>query len=130
MPPTARPITEAVRSALAAVVTVGLAKAPTTALPYTILWPGGLSMLDGTVASPNRDAHPTFQLTHVSIGPEGAEAQADKARPVALGAITIAGYRQSESSEMEMSRPVQRDNDVEPPLFYVVEQFRIHLTPA
>lgn len=71
----------------------------------------------------------TGQLMCVGQGPEQAEWVSDRARSVLLGPLSITG-RTWISVSHEPGPPLQRDEDVNPPLFWLSETYRILTHPA
>lgn len=128
---TSRPLTTALLAALrAAHSRVGDAAAPSDlTLPYAVLYPFGVGPLSGPVSDSHADADSTVQLTCIGSTREQAEWLADKLRPTALGPLTVTG-RKVMQSLLETSQPVRRDDDVQPPLFVAVDQYRFLTTPS
>ena len=131
--PSARAHTAGVVGALEAgglSVGVGIAPDPPT-LPYVVLYPSGLSRLDGPMSDMHADARPVMQVTSVGSTVEQVEWARDKAAQALLaGTVTIAGRVLCAAVELETSQPVQRDDDVSPPLFFAADIYRFHTTPA
>lgn len=120
----------AVRDALPG--TVYLVDVPASAqAPYTFVgWTGG-GLLDGPVGAPDDDGEMPIQVTYVGTGPEQAEWMRDRGRAALVGreTITVEG-RLVWRVSLEMSQTSQRDNTVQPPLFYAVDRCRIYTTEA
>lgn len=92
--------------------------------PYVVLYmlPGG--EVDGTAATPDSDGDLRFQLT--SVGRLAAEARfiADRASAAVQGGpLTVAGRAVQRARPIEASNGVARDDDIQPPLFYVTARF-------
>jgi hypothetical protein len=82
----------------------------------------------GSLADPLSYYQGTVQLTCVGETAEQALNVADRAR-AALGVpLTVQGRSGWRPEELG-GPPVQRDDDVTPPLFYAAVQFRLRSTP-
>jgi hypothetical protein len=102
-----------------------------SALPYAVMYAAGHGRLDGPVGAPHEDDDPLIQITSVGGSREQAQWMAGKVRHAFLDpGLTITGRALLEPVELVLSLPVRRDDQVNPPLFYVVEQFRVRTTPA
>ena len=121
----------------AAGLTVGDAsgKNPATgelyARPYVVVY-GDLGALDGPMGDRFADLSQTVTLHGVGDGPEQAQWVGDKARVALLSdAVTVAGRATLYVAPITgATQPVQRDDDVQPPLFYAVDQYTVATTPA
>lgn len=71
-----------------------------------------------------------IQLTAVGTGPEQASAYADAARKVLLTTPLVVAGRQVWIPRQTGSQPVQRDDEVQPPLWIATAQYEIKSTPA
>lgn len=102
------------------------------ATPYAIVYPTGSSPFDGPVGDPRADAHPATQITCVGVDRNEAQGLADSIRSLLLATrtIPITGRNLLGRPELEVSRPVQRDDDRQPPLYYAIDMYRLHTTPA
>mgnify|MGYP000312407618 CR=1 FL=1 len=99
--------------------------------PYVVLYmlPGG--DVDGTAGSPDSDGDLRFQLT--SVGRTAAEArhvndraaQAFRDNPVEVPGRSVQRVR-----PLEATNAVRRDDDVQPPLFFVVARYGAWTFPA
>ena len=127
----ARQHTDAVVAALAATnLPVGDGEKPPGNPPYLVVY-GGSETTSGTLAAPNDDSDPITQVTYVGISREQADGARDRGRAVILGGtLTIPGRAVRETPTLEVGRPVQRDDDVSPPLFYAIDLYRIPTSPA
>lgn len=123
----------AVRSALETaglVVYVGGAPAGIV-LPktYVVLYPDAGVASAASLADDRTRLDTLVQLTCVSTTWEGALGTADWARSALTGPLTVPG-RQSWRPQELGGPPVQRDDDVTPPVYYLPVQYRLRSTPA
>lgn len=107
---------------------VGDAQAPAdTTRPYTVVYsldddPGEASQTD-----PHMVANPAFQVTSVGDTRDQAQWMQKQARDALLGWVPIVtGYR-SGPVEGLLSGRIQRDPDIEPPLFSAVDRFTFRI---
>lgn len=99
-------------------------------VPYAVLHQGVTLDIDGPVADPNADVVDEFQLTSVGVTRASASVIADRARAALLGtALTVPG-RHVQLVEWTGGRPADRDDDVTPPLFYVIDLYSVATSPA
>jgi hypothetical protein len=131
--PASRPHTAGVISTLRTVgLTVGDAIAPDTTATqkWAVVYGGGVGLLDGTMRDERTDASPVVQVTSVGTTAEQSEWVADTVRRTLLARpVTLAvSHRRVLSVSVEASQPTRRDDDVHPPLFYGVDQYRISTT--
>jgi hypothetical protein len=128
--PATLPHVDAVLAALSAaglVAHLGLAPAGQVA-PYIAVYPDPGRSVPGSLADPLSYYQGTVQLTCVGETAEQALNVADRAR-AALGVpLTVQGRSGWRPEELG-GPPVQRDDDVTPPLFYAAVQFRLRSTP-
>ena len=98
--------------------------------PSVVLYliPGGT--LDGPTALPEDDGDLRFQLT--SIGRTAAEARvtADKAAAALTFPVEVSGRSISRVRPITAYDRVDRDDDVQPPLFYAIQRFGLLTVPA
>lgn len=136
VPASAEPHVLAVQTAL----TAPLAALPTPILAYIGTRPdadtncvvihGSPGTPSGTLGDRYADLTVPIQLTAVGIGPEQATAYADAARAALLTAsLTVAG-RAVWPAWQTGEQPVQRDDSVNPPLYYATAQYAIKSNPA
>jgi hypothetical protein len=133
--PASRPHTAGVISALRDVgLLVGDAVAPDTTATqkWAVVYGGGVGLLDGTMRDERSNASPVIQVTSVGTTAEQSEWVADTVRRTLLTRpITLAvSHRRVLSVSVEASQPTRRDDDIHPPLFYGVDQYRISTTPT
>jgi len=125
-----RPHTEGVITALeAAELVVGLGIKPDAASKkWVVIHPFGQDEAN-SIAEPHGGLLYTVQVMSFGLGPEQAEWVADRARATLLAGISVTG-RTVLGVEHEPSPPLSRDDDVQPPVFYLSETFRFRTTPA
>ena len=128
--PAAQPHTEAVLATLrTAGCTVGNGTGLGLTAPYSVLY-ADTGKLDGPIGDRFADLDQTLFVHGVGTGPEQAQWEADKARAALLGtAILVAGRTVMYVTHV-ISQPVQRDDAVQPPLFFTVDQYLLSTTPA
>lgn len=120
--------TDAVIAALvAADLTVGLGVRPDGASKYVVLSTFG-DVEPSSVSEPYGAFVWTGQVLCVGQGPEQAEWVADRVRTALLAPLTITG-RAWMGVDHEPGPPLQRDEDVNPPLFWLSETYRITTHP-
>ncbi|GAA1164143.1 hypothetical protein F4556_002361 [Kitasatospora gansuensis] len=123
----------AVQAALeAAGLTVYVGGAPAAiTLPktYVVLYPDDGVASAASLADDRTRLDLLVQLTCVSTTWEGALGTADWARSALCGPLTVPG-RQSWRPEELGGPPLQRDDDVTPPLYYLPVQYRLRSAPA
>ncbi|BBC29997.1 hypothetical protein SGFS_012910 [Streptomyces graminofaciens] len=135
-PPAVLPHRDAVKAALeAGGLTVGLGGAPPTAPPngttteYVALYVAPGRSVPESLADARLDFDTVFQVTCVGKTEERCLWVADKARRALHGTLTVDGRRAWRPEELG-GPPVQRDDDVSPPLYFVPVQYRLMSTPA
>lgn len=127
--PTSRPVTAALKAALeAANLRVGEGTGKGLTAPFSVLYPASPD-LDGPMGDRYADADHTVMIHHVGDGPEQAEWQADQAAAALLPGVTVDG-RTVLYVTRENSQPVQRDDALSPPLYYLVDTYVVATTPA
>ena len=118
-----RIFTDAVRARLeaAGAFQVGDATAPADdALPYAVLYPMDDGQRDGDYEDTQRTSWYEFQVTCVGDTREQAEGLADLLRTQMLAAdLTPTGFRMY-PWEKVVGLITERDDDVQPPLFYSI----------
>jgi hypothetical protein len=109
----------------------GAGQVGTTFLAYAVVYPGSTALREGTAADPNADADQTVQVTYVGKTAQQADTARDLARAAVLasGAIAVTG-RTVWPVELTDSTVVRRDDTVQPPLWYAVDRYTTHTTPA
>ncbi|MGW1102710.1 hypothetical protein [Streptomyces sp. NPDC002540] len=133
--PTVLPHVDAVQAALTgAGLTVYLGGTPTSSgwVPpdkFAVLYPEPGQSGRASLADDRTDFTATFQVTCVGGSVERALWVADKVRHALTGPLTVAG-RAAWRPEDQGGPPVQRDDDVTPPLWFVPVQYRIQSIPS
>ncbi|KAB1146829.1 hypothetical protein F7R91_14730 [Streptomyces luteolifulvus] len=129
--PAVLPHRDAVRAALeAAQLVVGLGGAPDpvpSSGMYVVLYFTPGQSLPESLADARTDFDSLFQVTCVGPDEERCLWLADKVRTALYGPLTVAGRVVWRPEELG-GPPVQRDDDVSPPLFYVPVQYRLQST--
>jgi hypothetical protein len=133
--PTVLPHVDAVQAALeGASLTVYLGGAPTAFgwVPpnvYVVLYPEPGSAVRESLADLRTDFTAVFQITCVGGSMERALWAADKARAALSAPLTVAG-RATWRPEDLGGPPVQRDDDTNPPSWFVPVRYRLMSIPA
>jgi hypothetical protein len=129
-PADARPHIDAILAVLtAAGVTAYDAEAPADAPEkYAVVYPDP-GTPSGTLGDRHRHLLLEFQLTAVGRSREQAQWVADKARAVLLTTIpTVPGRVVQPLWQVGSPPPVQRDDDVQPPLYYQPVSYQMRST--
>lgn len=103
-----------------------------TTLPYAVMYPLGSSVFDGSHADGDldSDAWPVTQVTYVGESRDQVDQVRDVVRAAVLGNyLTVAGRRVG-PIRLDDERPIDRDDDVNPPLLYAIDRFKAYSTPA
>lgn len=129
--PDIKPHVDALLAALAgAGLTVGDGVAPAT-LPanqiYAVLYADPGQSLPESLADARTDFAMSFQVTCVGPTAEKARWAAQRARMAVFAPLTVAGRAAWRVEELG-GPPVQRDDDVSPPLFFLPVQYRLKST--
>lgn len=133
--PTVLPHVDAVQTALQdADLTVYLGGTPTSAgwTPpdkYCVLYPEPGEALRESLADQRTDFMTTFQVTCVGGSLERALWVADRVRQALNGPLSVAG-RSAWRPEDLGGPPVQRDDDTNPPSYFVPVQYRLKSVSA
>jgi hypothetical protein len=133
--PTVLPHVDAVQAALeAADLMVYLGGAPTTPgwTPpdkFAVLYPEPGEAVRESLADTRTDFVTTLQITCVGGSMERALWVADKARAALSAPLTVEGRATWRPEELG-GPPVQRDDDTNPPSWFVPVQYRIKSLPA
>lgn len=97
---------------------------------YTVLYLLNGGGLDGTLCDPEADGHLPFQLTSVGRTPAEARFVADRAAAALTSQpIEVTGRSVLRCRRTEAGSGSQRDDEIEPPLFYAVARFTLTTTP-
>lgn len=130
--PSGRVHTDGVIAALeAAGLSVGDGSGKGLTAPYCVVYTD-LGDLDGPMGDRFADAEQHFFVHSIGLDRNGAQWEADKARVALLGTpITVEGREvMYVNPEPGGSLPVQRDDDIQPPLYYAVDEYVLATTPA
>ena len=76
------------------------------------------------------DAWPTVQVTFVGDSREQVDSLRDDVRAAVLGTFLDVDGRRVGPVRLHDERPVERDDDVTPPLLYAIDRYRTYSTPA
>lgn len=127
------PLTDAIISALQrAGLSVGDAIRPDP-LPsqgYVVVYPLTGGTANGPIGHPDDDASVIYQLTSVGRIRKECEWVADKARRALLAASLPIGDRMVVRVGVDMLGGILRDDDVQPPVFYSPDRYRVMTTPT
>lgn len=99
-------------------------------VPYAVVYQGVTSLIDGPVDDPDADVIDEYQVTSVGITRKSASVIAFKAKTALLTGVLIVPGRCVQLVEWMSGRPVERDDDVTPPLFYAIDIYAITTSPA
>lgn len=114
----------------AAALTVYVGGAPSSAVaPYCVLYPEPGAAVRASLADDRTNFQGVVQLTCVGDTAQQALNYADRAAAAMSPALDVAG-RTAWRPEALDGQPVQRDDDVTPPVFYAVARWRLRSTPA
>lgn len=103
-----------------------------TSRPYCVVYPLFVADLDGPgYSDPTADGWYDFQVTACGETREQAQALADLLEPIMLAwdydVVPAYSVQACERSEI---LPVERDDDVQPPIFYQTQMFQVFVTPS
>lgn len=96
--------------------------------PYCVLYPEPGRPKAASLADDRVDFVTTVQVTCVGESAEQALNYADRSAAALSPPLPVAG-RTAWRPEYLDGLPVQRDNDVTPPVFYAVARYRLRSTP-
>lgn len=99
-------------------------------LPYVVLFQGVTVQIDGPVTDPNADTISEYQLTSIGVTRASASVLARNAKDALLNTPLAIADRTVQRVEWVAGRPAQRDDDVTPPLFYVIDIYTVNTSPA
>lgn len=102
---------------------------PTASRPYVVLYPEPGRALAASLADDRTTFSAVLQLTCVGLTADQALSVLDRAAQVLDVALGVTG-RTSWKPEALDGQPVQRDDDVVPPCFYVVARYRLRSIPS
>jgi hypothetical protein len=101
---------------------------PATDPPYCVLYPEPGMPVRASLADDRVDFRTTVQVTCVGVTAEQALNYADRCSVAMSAPLAVAG-RAGWRPEYLDGQPVQRDDDVTPPVFYAVARYRLRSTP-
>jgi hypothetical protein len=131
--PTVLPHIKALQAALEAVpLAVYLGGAPAAeTLPriYAVLYPDSGTAAPASLADDRTTLDALVQITCVATLPDAALGTADRVRAALTAPLTVDG-RASWRPEELGGPPLQRDDDVTPPVYYQPVQYRLRSIPA
>jgi hypothetical protein len=115
---------------LPAAVTVEVGSAPAGQVPpYAVIYPDP-GMPEGTLGDRHRDLLLEFQVTCVGTGQAQAQDVADRVRAVLLTwTPAVAGRTVQPLWQVVSGERVRRDDDVNPPLYYLPLIFQMRTGP-
>jgi hypothetical protein len=102
---------------------------PSTAPPYCVLYPEPGMPVRASLADDRVDYMTTVQITSVGETAEQALNYADRSAAAMSPALQVAGRTAWRPEHLD-GQPVQRDDDVTPPVFYAVARYRLRSTPS
>lgn len=132
--PAVLPHVDAVIAALtAAGLTVYLGGAPpgispTATDPYVVLYPEPGRTETASLGDDRTNFSAVIQLTCVGLTAEQAMSVSDRAIAVLSTVLTVTG-RTSWKPEALDGQPVQRDDDISPPVYYAPSRYRLRSIP-
>lgn len=99
-------------------------------IPYGVLYPviGGVG--SGPLDEPEEDFESIFQVTCVGASQTMAEWVSDRVRVALMTVPIVVPGRTVVRVRTDMSGGIQRDDDVQPPLFYMADRYRIVTTES
>jgi len=113
----------------AAGLTVGDASGSNLAKPYLVIY-GDQGTLDGPMGDRFADLNQTLTVHGVGDGPQQAQWVGDKARAALLSTPVDVTDRAVLYLTHLTTVPIQRDDSIQPPIFYTVDQYALATTPA
>lgn len=128
--PHAQAVRDELEARLPAAIAVGLGTAEGLVPPYVVLYPDAGADESSSLV-PNTDVVVFIPLHGVGSGPEQALWVMDHVRAVLTGAQpAVAGRAVQPMWQEQGPTPLQRDDDVQPPLFLSFAEYGIRSTPA
>ena len=111
--------------------TIGDGQAPaSSSRPFGVVYALYVAERDGPMSDDTADGWWQYQVTAVGDTREQAEGLADELEAAILGAtLTASGYVVGPVKRADRF-PLERDDDVQPPLFYQTITFSIFVTPG
>ena len=128
-------LTDGVISALASGTgfPIGDAAAPKgAALPYANVQMIGDAVREGSMAELLKDADLVTEIQVTSVGESRTQAQwmSGQVRDEFVASAITWATRKISLVELDSGNEVERDDDVQPPLFYAIDSFLVYSTPA
>ncbi|MFL4947483.1 hypothetical protein ACJ6WE_08935 [Streptomyces sp. MMS24-I31] len=102
---------------------------PTATGPFVVLYPEPGRVQAASLADDRVDFSAVVQLTCVGLTAEQAMSVSDRATAALSVVLTVTG-RASWKPESLDGLPVQRDDDVVPPVFYAPSRYRLRSIPS
>jgi len=97
--------------------------------PYAVLWSLFVAEIDGPLNDSDADGWQHYQLTCVGDSRQSAQGLADELQVTVKAAYSVAGSVAGPVL-IDAVLPVERDDDVQPPVYYQSFTFRIFITPS
>lgn len=99
--------------------------------PYCVVHGGDTSAFDGSLdpTDLDSDAWPIVQVTYIGGSRAHADTLRDLVRAGLLGQYLDIAGRKAGPVRLELERRVQRDEKVQPALYYAIDQYRTYTTP-
>lgn len=104
------------------------ASAAKLTLPHAVVYPGPGEVY-GTLDAPEADAEMTWRVVYVGAGRDAAELIRDKGRAALLTGFAVDG-RVIVRVTVDVVGSVERDDTVNPAVFYCSESYRAFSTPS
>lgn len=98
-------------------------------IPYVVFWPGGGSP-DGNLAQPYQYLDYGWQTTCVGVDPDQAGTLLDDVCAAYVGQRLAVPGRSTYRIQLELARPIERDDTATPHLYYGVAQFTLRTQAA
>ena len=111
---------------------IGVGEAPpTTTRPYAVVYPLGIFSVEPGLRSQNQTQRLEWQITCVGDTVEQAEWMMNEVRNALLdtGPSNPTGYVFTGEALLVPVQAVERDDDVQPPLYYGIDIYRWTVTP-
>lgn len=99
-------------------------------IPYTVIYPSQGDLGWASLEGDSTTLDLSFQITAVGLTRAQAGWAADKARVALLDKKPTVTGRACGQILQESSVPIQRDDDVVPPVFYAINQYRLMSVPS
>lgn len=96
---------------------------------YGVLYPLVGGVASGSLENREEDFEALYQITCVGESRQSAEWVSDKARVALMSAEIVIPDRKVLYARTDMAGGIQRDDDEQPPLYYLPDRYRIVSTP-